>query len=383
VPNLAAGSRLLDLLTLLESDYRLQVIFTVPDAMESWNGVDEFVREHAGLVLPWRQAVQHCFDLVLAASYTQLEWIRGRILVVPHGASSLMSRKFNLTAGPDAMPHLGLSRETLVSKGRLIPSVLALTHDAELVALRRSCPAAVSRAIVAGDICMDRMIASRPMRNYYRRALGVGASRRLVTVSSSWSTDSTFGQHPELCRRLLAELPRADYCVALVLHPNIWAVHGRRQVMAWLAGCVGDGLLVIPPAEGWRAAIVASDWVIGDHGSTTQYAAGLGKPVLLATFPSQAVRAGSIADAVAAIAPRLDVNRPVLSQLWRAAESHSPDDYAVAQLITSRLGRSAALLRNAMYGLLELPEPAEPAQARPVPVPRPVRPFPGIDSGEA
>src|SRR5262249_28237110 len=143
VPNLAAGTRLLDLVLLLENDHRLQVLFTVPESTECWHGVEEFARDHGWFVVPWHQAVQHRFDLVLAASYSQLEWVRGRILVVPHGVSNLKTKQFNRFAGPGAMPHLGLTRETLVHKGRLLPSVIALTHDDELAALRQSCPEAV------------------------------------------------------------------------------------------------------------------------------------------------------------------------------------------------------------------------------------------------
>lgn len=42
------------------------------------------------------------------------------------------------------------------------------------------------------------------------------------------------------------------------------------------------GLLVIPPQEGWRATIVASDPVVGDHGSTSLYSAAAERAVLLA-----------------------------------------------------------------------------------------------------
>lgn len=367
VPNLAAGTRLFDLVPLLDDDHRLSLVYTVPDAPECWHGVEEFVRQHGGLVVPWQQALQHRFDLVLAASHTSLVGLHGPIVVVPHGASNLMSKWFTRFTGPSARPHTGLAREVLTFKGGVVPSVIGLTHDDELVALRRSCPEAVPHAVVAGDICFDRLAASLPLRERYRRALGVHEHQRLVTVSSTWSAESTFGEHPELCRRLLSELPESRYRVAVVLHPNIWAVHGRRQVQAWLAGCIRDGLLVTPFEEGWRAATVASDWVIGDHGSTTQYAAAIGRPVLLASFPEHAVRPGSIADAMARRAPRLDHDRPVIPQLQRTTTGHGQ---TIAAMVTSRPARAAAILRHTMYAQLGLPEPAEPARAMPVPIPR-------------
>jgi hypothetical protein len=368
MPTMTAGTRLLDLAGLLATDHRTQTVFTVPDTTETWYGTEEFARDHGRMVIPWPHALQHRFDLVLAASYVGLAQVRGQVLVIPHGASSLMSRRFSRSGGPSARPHVGLARETLTHRGRLIPSVVALTHDSELAVLRRSCPEAVPRAVVAGDICYDRMLASRSLRASYRQALGVRTEQRLVTVSSTWATESTFGRYPELCRQLLDELPGADYRVALVLHPSVWAVHSRWQVRAWLAPCLRRGLLVIPPEQGWRATVIASDWVLGDHGSTTQYAAAIGTPVALATYPTEKIRAGSIADVMATTAPTLDLSQPVLPQLRCAGQIPS-----IAELITSRPTRSAPILRRAAYRLLDLTEPDVPAEAPPLARPRPIR----------
>lgn len=373
VPTVAAGTRLVELLALLEGDHRVQVLFTIPEAARSFPDATEFIRGLGGLTIPWGQALEHRFDLVLAASHTELAAVRGQVLVVPHGASSLMSRRFSRSGGPSARPHVGLARETLTHRGRLIPSVIALTHDRELASLRRSCPEAVPRALVAGDICMDRLVASLPRRDDYRRSLGCGPDQRLVTVSSTWSTDSVFGQNPLLCRELMDSLPKSEFRVALVLHPSAWAVHGRWQIKNWLADCVRAGLVVIPPDQGWQAATIASDLVVGDHGSTTQYAAALGRPVILAAYPEHAVRRGSLAAAVAARAPKLDVQAPVRPQVERALGLKAFEDGVVAELISSRLGASAKLLRQAMYGLLGLSEPPGQAAVPPAVLPHPVR----------
>jgi hypothetical protein len=373
VPTVAAGTRLLELLALLEGDLGAQVLFSVPQSANSWPDSAEFVRKLGGLAIPWGQALEHRFDLVLAASHTDLAAVRGRVLVVPHGASSLMSRRFSRSGGPSALPHTGLARETLTHRGRLIPSVIALTHDRELATLRRSCPEAVPRALVAGDICMDRLTTSLPYRDSYRQALGIGPGQRLVTISSTWSADSAFGQYPLLCKELLARLPRSEYRVALILHPSAWAVHSPWQIKAWLADCARSGLLVIPPDQGWQAVTIASDVVIGDHGSTTQYAAALGTPVLLAAYPEHAVRKGSLAAAVADRAPRFDVDAPVVAQIVHALDLTTFRDGVVAQMISSRHGESASLIRRAMYDLLGLIEPTEQAVVPPAVVPRPVR----------
>jgi hypothetical protein len=63
----------------------------------------------------------------------------------------------------------------------------------------------------------------------------------------------------------------------------------------WLADCLRDGLRLIPPEAGSQATMIASDWVIGDHGSTTAYAAAQGCPVLLAEFLAELLRKHSVA----------------------------------------------------------------------------------------
>jgi hypothetical protein len=366
VPTLTAGTRLLDVIPLLEADHRVQVVFTVPHAGETWHGTEEFVRRCGAMVLPWHQAVRHRWDLVLAASHRHIEQVHGPILIMPHGAGALKSRRYSRKAGAAVRATTGLDRDLLTYRGRLVPAAIALTHDFELTMLRRTCPEALCAAIVAGDLCLDRMVASQPFRRLYRHALGVADNEELVTISSTWAPDSMFGRHPDLYDRLLDEARSTSVRVAAVLHPNVWAVHGAWQVHAWLAGATRNGLILIPPHEGWHATMIASDRVLGDHGSTTSYAAAIGRPVHLVT-PGLDLHRGSIADELARIAPHLDSTRPVLPQLWAAPD---PAAARMAGLISSRPGRAAQILRAAMYRLLEIPEPAWPAPVTAVPVPQ-------------
>jgi hypothetical protein len=232
---------------------------------------------------------------------------------------------------------------------------VVVAHEADAAALRVAYPDAADRIVVAGDPCYDRIAASGPFRDRYRAALGVRRDQRLVLLSSTWSRDSLFGGDPAVWDRAARELPAAGYRVVAALHPNIWAVHGRRQVLAWLAEHMAAGLDVVPPADGWRAALVAADFVIGDHGSVTRYAAALGVPVLRNTADAEGgwpVTAGL----------RLD------EQLARAAAAHRPGAEQAAR-ITSHPGRAAAIVRSAMYRLLDLPEPDRPPPVSPVPLP--------------
>lgn len=349
VPHVVAGTRLADLLPLLESDHRVQLLFTVEGAA---HGTEEFTRRLGGHVLPWDQAIRQRFDLVLAASFRGLDRLHGPALVLPHGAGALKSRLRPRAA--NALPAHGLSREQLVRDGRVVAAAIALSHHDELGALRAACREAEPAAVVAGDICLDRMVAGLPHREHYRRALGITPGQRLVVLSSTWTPHSAFGAHLGLYRALLD----TGHPVAAVLHPNIWSVHGARQVLAWLP----DGLLVIPPDEGWRATMVAADVVIGDHGSCTQYAAAIGRPVLLTPLAEGLLREGSPADLLYRRAPVVDPHRPVLDDATAVP--------GMAAVISSRPGEAGVVLRRSMYRLMNLPEPACAAAVSPVEAPR-------------
>ncbi|TCO62499.1 hypothetical protein [Actinocrispum wychmicini] len=373
IPSMTAGTRLMDLVPLLAADHRVQTVFTVPHAGETWHGAAEFLDHHGCLTVPWHQARQHTWDLILTASHRQIEQVRGRMLILPHGAGNLMSRRYSRKAGVPARPSTGLDAELLTFRGRVIPTAIALTHDTELKALRRSCPAALPTAVIAGDICLDRMVASTPYREQYRAALGVGVGvgDTLVTVSSTWSATSTFGCRPELYSRLLDESRGARVKVAAVLHPLIWAVHGTYQVRLWLADAIRRGLMVIPPHDGWQATMIAADHVIGDHGSTTSYAAAIGRPVHLAAFPDHNIRSGSIAAATASVALRLRHDRSIIPQLESAAPPPAKVD-RVSNVMTSRPGQAAKTLRTTMYRLLDMTEPVWPPPMSAVATPRPL-----------
>ncbi len=371
VPTVTAGTRLLDVVSLLETDLRVQVVFTVPHTTERWHGVEEFVRGLHGLILPWDQAVAHRFDLVLAASHRHLAEVHGPILLVGHGAGRVKPRKHSRKAGGASERTTGVDRELLTFRGRVLPAVLGLGTDDEVRLLRERCAEAVPNAVVAGDICLDRMRASRHLREVYRRALGVTPGRRLVVVSTTWFTDSAFGRLPELYRSVVDALPAQRFAVAGVLHPNVWAVHGRRQVSAWLSAAVACGLLLVPPESGWQATMLAADWVIGDHGSTTGYAAATGCPVTLASTCGEP-QEGSVADVVRTHTAPLDLARPLPEQAEVARMRAGRLAVAATAAITSRPDRSAEILRDAMYRLLELSVPADPAMLPPLPVPRPL-----------
>ncbi|MCP2270056.1 hypothetical protein [Actinokineospora diospyrosa] len=218
--------------------------------------------------------------------------------------------------------------------------MVALSHEVERGRLAVAVPGAVDRAVVIGDPRWDRMLASVAHRPRFRAALGVGEHQDLVVVSSTWRAESLFGSWPDLLRQLLAELPVDRYRVAAVLHPHLWFAHGPHQVRLWLADCLRSGLVLIPPAEGWAAALIAADVVVGDHGAVTCYGAALDKPVVLASFPAEEVAVGSAADRLGSLAPVLHRRASLRTQLESAQAGFAPGRFdPVAELVTSAPAR--------------------------------------------
>ncbi len=366
VHNVTSATRLLDVVALFESDPRVQVVFTWTRSSAFVHDVEALLADIGAIHLPWDQAIGTDFDLAVSASYGgELDLLRAPLLVVSHGVGYNKHWKAEPADGPKVF---GLSGRWLLSDGEVVPSSIVLSHPEQLTRLAADCPEAVPAATLAGDPCLDRILESVPWRDGYRSAFGAGPATRLVVVTSTWGRSSLVGRSIDLLPQLLAALPVDEYRVALVLHPNIWHGHGPYQVNAWLTRCTRAGLILVPPREGWRAALVAADLVVGDHGSVTFYGAALGAPVLLATFPHDDVDERSPVAALGRAAPRVDGRRPLLPQVERAIAAHTPEAYRrITCQASSDPGRSGTLLRAELYRLLKLPEPAGPAVVRRVP----------------
>lgn len=368
VHTLTSCQRLLDVMAYVETDTRVQVVFTVaPDAFS--NGVTEFLHALGGVVMPWHQATKECFDLALAAGYGGLHELHAPLLVMPHGAGYGKYAAPGGRAGRALAQRTvyGLDAQRLTRDGRVLASAVVLSHDDQLEVLRRQCPEAMRVAVVAGDPCFDRLAASLPWRTRYREAFGVGEKHELVVVSSTWGRHALFEHNHDLLPQIMTQLSADHFRVAALLHPAVWTAHGRRQIKAWLSDCRDAGLVLIEPEMDWRAAVIAADHMIGDHGSVTAYAAAIGRPILHLGLPLGAVTThGSAQEFVTANATRLDPYRPLLPQLRNAEEINQKE---VARLLTSRPGDADLVLRRTIYRLLRLSEPGRHRRALPVPVP--------------
>ncbi|KAA2258109.1 glycosyltransferase family 4 protein [Solihabitans fulvus] len=372
VHNVTAATRLLDVIGAFDSDPRVQVVFSWNGSDPFHHGLDELLNRLGVIVIPWEQAIQTEFHLAITANHGGLTELTAPIVVLSHGIgytkNSPGNRKpetgnrkpetGNRKPETGNRQVFGLSPQWLLYDGQPIAAALVLSHEEQRERLAKAVPEALSTAVVAGDPCYDRIAASLRHRARYRRALGAEDGRRVVAVTSTWGPRSLLGSWPELFGRLLAELPVDSYRVVGIVHPNAWHGHGPWQVRTWLADAVRSGLVLVPPLEGWRAALIAADGVIGDHGSVTTYAAAIDRPTLLGAFPEDDIADGSPVDLLGQLAPRLHRDRPLRAQLDRAIDDHAPGRFAaVGDLVTSVPHESLERLRRLFYSLLDLPEP--------------------------
>ncbi|WP_103564947.1 hypothetical protein [Actinomadura rubteroloni] len=358
---LTSATRVLDALTVFDGDRRVEVAFTLHEGSAFSPGAGRFLSEYGAPVIPWRDAARERFDLAVAAtSNGALHRLRAPLVIMPHGAGH--NRIVPSATGRRDVAS-GLAPRQLTRWGRPVPALIALSHPEQLERLRRSCPAAVGRAAVVGDPCFDRIVGSLPLREVYRSALGVAPGQRLTVVSSTWGPHSLFAAHVGSLGRWVADLPVDAHRVALVLHPNIWGRYGAPQIRTWLRDALEAGLALIPPEEGWRAALVAADDLIGDHGSVTYYGAALGRPVLLAAFGDAELDPASPLMALRAACPRLERTRPLHAQLGALHPPRLPGD------ILTHHGEAMANLASALYRTLRLTPPADPPAVPSVPAP--------------
>lgn len=365
------GIRLSDVWPLLGDDRRVQLVFTRPPGALMAAGTDRFLEQLGGVVLPWRQAVSTRFDLAVAASYGRLEQLHAPVLLLSHGIGFSKRTVRYDGLGPEApLEVAGMERAGIVFHGHVIPSgiVVPTTHDRET--LVRAVPESSAVAFVGGDLCYDRLAVSLRRRASYRRALGVGG-RKLVAVSSTWGAGSLLETRPDALADIARQLPRDEYCLAAIVHPNAWSWHGPLQVRAWCAEAVRRGMILIDPEEGWRAVLAAADCLIGDHGSVTAYAAAIGVPVLFGVFPSAHIVPGSPVARLGEVAPRLGPG-PLPGQVADMMSTWQGEEIApeIRRGVTDIAGQSAGVIRRAMYRLMGLPEPLWAPRTVPVPPPR-------------
>ncbi|WNF30528.1 hypothetical protein RI138_28955 [Streptomyces sp. C11-1] len=371
---LTSATRVADVMHLLRTEDGIEKFYTVNPGSAFADGLDAYLSGLGVHVLSWEEATRRSFDLAVSCSvHPTMRRLDAPLMVLPHGAG--YNRLVTESTGDSRAP-AGLSRRELMWRGKVVPKAIGVSHQAQIDRLAETCPEAAPYALAVGDWCFQRITASMTHRDRYRSRLGAVDGRRLVVVHSTWSEHSLLGRHPDLPLRLVTSLPADEFAVAAVFHPNVWARHTQAGVLERFAAAMDAGLMIIPPQEGWRAAVVASDWVVGDHGSTSFYSAAADRVTLLAATGLDELDPLSPAAAFGRGAPRLDPEGDLHAQLLEAARRHDP---AVLRPVVDRqlasIDTSGEVTRARMYGFLAgrgVRVPQEAPQPVPVPAPEPV-----------
>ncbi|NUV67739.1 hypothetical protein G6W57_11510 [Streptomyces sp. CAI-121] len=372
---LTSATRVVDVMHLLRREDGIEKYYTVNPGSAFADGLDSYLSGLGIHVLSWEEATRRSFDLAVSCSvHPTMRRLDAPLMVLPHGAG--YNRLVTESTG-DALAPAGLSRRELMWRGKVVPKAIGVSHQEQIDRLAEICPEAAPYALAVGDWCFQRITASMSHRDRYRSRLGAVDGRRLVVVHSTWSEHSLLGRHPELPLRLVTSLPADEFAVAAVFHPNVWARHTPAGVLERLGAAVDAGLMIIPPQEGWRAAVVASDWVVGDHGSTSFYSAAADRVTMLAATGLDELDPLSPAAAFARGAPRLDPDGDVLAQLLDTARRHDPAELRpVVDGQLASVDTSGEVTRARMYEFLArrgVRVPPGPPRPLPVPAPEPVR----------
>ncbi|MFI0937362.1 translation initiation factor 2, partial [Streptomyces sp. NPDC021020] len=359
--------RLLDVLPVFEGDARITRRFTLVPGSAFGTDALAAVGAAGGRTVPWEEACERPYDLILTASPKgALQLLSGKRVLLPHGAGFGKA----LPAEGSAMIASGLDPAYLPQDDQHLV-LHALAHPGQIAQLAAAAPHAAPRATVVGDPTLDRILASRSLRDGYRRALGTGG-RRLVVLASTWGEQSLLERRPRLAAELAAVLPVDAYQLALVVHPNARAALGDFDLAERLAPARAAGLAVGAGYEEWAALLVAADVLVTDHGSVALYfaAGGPERPVLAACDGGGEVIPGSPIDMLLAGVPRLARAADLPGEL--AAYGPAVAGRAArAAFAEDRLGRSLPRLRAELYALLGLDPPAGTVRPRPLPPPAP------------
>ncbi|HEY3685991.1 MAG TPA: hypothetical protein VGL93_23365 [Streptosporangiaceae bacterium] len=350
-----ALNRLLDVLPVFAGDDRIERLFTLMPGSDFHVEALAAVEHVGAKTLPWEHALHRPFDLVLAANPKgMLGLLRGTRVLLPHGAG------FSKRVPGEGSAGSGLDPANLVQDGRSVASFHALAHPSHVERLASLAPEAAAHAAVIGDPTLERILASRALRDRYRETLGTGA-RRLIVLISTWGPESLLRRRPTLPAELAARLPHDAFQIALIVHPNARSQIGSFDLAERLAPALDAGMILPAPYEEWAAVLIASDAVITDHGSTALYAAALDLPVIGAYDGGVELISGSPMEELLTRSPHLDGPGDLVAAIDGNMRGSGP---LLAESVFAEQGHGLERLRDALYSLLGLTPPPGPATAR-------------------
>lgn len=358
--------RLLDVLPVFSGDARITRLFTrVPG---SDFGADAFSAIDAlgGRTVPWSEASGRSYDLIVAASPKgDLRLLRGPHVLVPHGAGFNKS----ISGEGSADSASGLDPAYLRRAHDRVPVALhALAHPEQITRLAVADPCAARHAKVIGDPTLERVLASASLRDRYRAALGTGA-RKLLVLVSTWGPESLIRRQPDLPARLAAHLPHDEYQLALVIHPNERSLLGTHELTERLAPALDAGTVLPDPHEEWASVLIAADALVTDHGSAAlYYCAVRDRPVVSVHRGGGELIPASPMGVLLERIPRLERAEDI-SDALRAYRPGPGRDAARAAFAPA--GDAVGRLRTEIYALLGLAPPARGGTPRLLPAPAP------------
>ncbi|MEU6373314.1 translation initiation factor 2 [Streptomyces sp. NPDC046909] len=363
--------RLLDVAPVFSGDDRITRLFTLIPGSDFGVDVLAAIDAIGGRTLPWREACDRSFDLVVTASPKgDLSLLRGRHVLLPHGAGYNKS----IPGEGSADSASGLDPLYLLRQSGDTPPIAlqALAHPDQLARLSARAPHAGRWAKVIGDPTLDRVLASLPLRDRYRTALGTG-HRKLLVLTSTWGEESLLRRHPDLPARLATQLPYDGYQLALIVHPNERSLLGSYELSERLAPALGAGMLLAGAHEEWASVLIAADALVTDHGSTAlYYAAAQDRPIVGVGRGGSELIPGSPMDVLLRQIPQLGHTAADADALTEALAAYRPGTgRTAAQASFAYQGAALSRLRTALYALLGLTPPPFDAPARLLPPPAP------------
>jgi hypothetical protein len=371
VRNLTSLDRLMDYIPLFAGDGRIGVVFTVDRGSNFSADIEEHLKRLGVTLVRWEKAIEQTYDLIIAAHANKhICRLHGPILLVSHGVG-YNRRVVENTGDPTAA--VGTSDNELTADGIPYPKIIGVSHPDQIDQIKRSCPQAADRARLIGDPTFDRMRASMVRRREYRRALGIGTAQKLVVVTSTWGGRSLMGAHKDFVHRLVAQLPMDEFRVALVLHPNIWVTHTDFKIKQEFRDAMDGGLLLIPPDNGWRAALIAADLILGDHGSVTFYGFALQAPTAQVADGLEELTPDSALAMFCHAAVVFNKWHGVREQLAALVRDHDPlyTERIATQAIDAQ-SDSHQIIYEMIYEELRLTPPAAKPRMVSIPAPTPI-----------
>ncbi|MFD3524845.1 translation initiation factor 2, partial [Streptomyces sp. NPDC058653] len=358
--------RLLDILPVFSGDARITRLFAlVPGSDFGADALSE-IDALGGRTVPWNEARGRSYDLVIAASPKgNLRLLHGPHILLPHGAGFNKSLS---TEGSRDSPS-GLDPAFLQRPEDHDQVALhALAHPDQVARLAAADPRAARRAKVIGDLTLERVLTSVPLRENYRAALDTGA-RKLIVLVSTWGPESLVRQHPGLAAELAGQLPYDEYQLAFVIHPNERSLLGTYELAERLGPALEAGLVLPDPVEEWASVLVAADALVTDHGSTALYFCAAQDRPVVSVHPGggeliPASPMGVLLERIPQVERAEDVIRALSA--YRQGPGH-----AAAQAAFAHTGDAVDRLRSEVYALLRLAPPAHGVTPRLLPVPAP------------